>query len=231
MKILVVGASGKTGQKVLEHLAKIEHAVTGMIRDSEQTNVVKRFGAEILLGDLEADVNGLVKNFDAIIFVAGSRGKNVQGVDYQGLAKMVDAAVAEKIKRFLYIGSINTGKEPAQFIQQLKDFYRNNNETVPEGLLKATESVSYHNYVEKKALAEKYLVDSGLDYTILRAGLLTMDPGSDKVNVTSGTLNAFGKISRENVANCFIEALENEKTYRKIYTILDGDVKIHQAFK
>ena len=68
MKILIVGASGKTGQKVLEHLAKTKHVVTGLIRNLEQINSVKQFGAEVLLGDLEGDVNSLTKNFDAIIF-------------------------------------------------------------------------------------------------------------------------------------------------------------------
>ena len=166
MKILIVGASGKTGQKVLEHLAKTKHVVTGLIRNLEQINSVKQFGAEVLLGDLEGDVNSLTKNFDAIIFVAGSRGKNVEGVDYQGLVNIVDAAVNAKVKRFLYIGSINTGKNPQRFIQELKEFYQKNNEIVPEGLLKATENPSYHTYIEMKNLAEKHLIDSGLNYTI-----------------------------------------------------------------
>lgn len=231
MKILIVGSSGKTGQKLLEQLSKTHHSVTGLIRSIEQEGLVKQFGAAPLLGDLEDDVESLAEGFDAIIFVAGSRGKNVQGVDYQGLVNMVNAAVKASVKRFLYIGSINVGKDPNQFIQELKDFYQVNNEPVPEGLLVNTQKPGYHNYVKMKEKAEEHIINSGINYTIIRAGLLTQEPGTGKVNVTDGTLNAFGKISRDNLAAAFIEALENEKTYQKIYTILDGNTLIHDAFK
>ncbi len=36
-------------------------------------------------------------------------------------------------------------------------------------------------YQEAKSEADKYLVESGLDYTILRPGGLTDDPGTGKV--------------------------------------------------
>ncbi len=231
MKILVVGASGKTGQKLLERLSKTNHDVTGLIRKHDQMDLIKQFDAKPMLGDLEEEnLNNLAKGFGAVMFVAGSGGKNVQGVDYQGLAKMVNSAVKAQVKRFLYIGSINTGKKSKQFVEEFKAYYRGNNEVVPEGLLANTQKQGYQTYVKMKALAEKEIINSGVNYTILRAGLLTQEAGSGKVNVTEGILNAFGKISRENVAQCFIEALENEITYRKIFTILDGENPIKKAF-
>ncbi|MEM9242590.1 MAG: SDR family oxidoreductase [Pseudomonadota bacterium] len=230
MKILVVGASGKTGQVLLRQLSQTTHQVTGFIRNPEQEQLVTQFGSACLLGDLENNVNTLVEGFDAIIFVAGSRGKNIHGVDYQGLVNMVDAAVNKHVKRFLYIGSIHTEKEPDQFIQNVINYYQEINEPVPEGLLRATKNPKYHDYVKIKLLAENYLIESGINYTILRTGILTQDIGSGKVNVTLGNLNAFGKISRDNVARCFIEVLKNKNTYRKTYTLLDGETPIDQAF-
>ena len=38
-------------------------------------------------------------------------------------------------------------------------------------------------YQEAKSEADKYLVESGLDYTILRPGGLTDDPGTGKVEL------------------------------------------------
>jgi uncharacterized protein YbjT (DUF2867 family) len=230
MKILVVGASGKTGQVLLKQLADTAHQVTGLLRKAEQETLVTQFGATMLLGDLENNTDDLCKGFDAIFFVAGSRGKNVQGVDYQGLANLVKSAEANSIQRFLYIGSINTGKQPEQFVKELKAYYGSVNEAVPEGLLKATESAGYHSYVKMKEKAEQAITNSSLNYTILRAGLLTQESGSRKVNLVEGTLNAFGKIARENVASCFIAALENKNTRRKTYTILDGNTSISEAF-
>lgn len=230
MKILIIGASGKTGQILLAQLKHTNHAVTGLIRSAAQEDQIKQFGAAALIGSLEDDITDALKNFDTIIFVAGSRGKNVQGIDYQGLVNTVDAAIKVNISRFLYIGSINVGKPPEQFIQEIKDFYQANHEPVPEGLLKTAQNPKYHTYIKIKTLAEKHIIHSGINYTILRAGLLTEEPGSGKVSITENTLNAFGKISRENVAACFIAALENENTYQKTYTLLDGQTPIGQAF-
>jgi hypothetical protein len=102
--------------------------------------------------------------------------------------------------------------------------------TVPEGLLAAAEKPGYQTYLEMKTLAEKKIIESGINYTLLRAGLLTEEEGSGKVNVTPGTLHAFGKISRDNVVQCFLTALENANTYQKIYTILDGETLVKSAF-
>lgn len=230
MNILVVGASGKTGQVLLKQLSQTKHITTGLIRDSAQEKLVTQHGAKYLVGDLTDRLEKIVNGFDAIIFVAGSRGKNVQGVDYQGLVNIVNTAIKTDVKRFLYIGSINVGKNPMQYVQELKDYYQEINEPVPEGLLINTQKPGYHNYVKMKEMAERHLIGSGANYTILRAGLLTLDSGSGKVNITNGSMNAFGKISRENVAKCFIEALENKNTYQRVYTILDGNIPIEKAF-
>lgn len=231
MRLLAVGATGKTGQTLLERLSETHHDVTGLIRNQEQENLVTQFGAKPLLGDLGADVSSLAEGFDAILFVAGSRGKDVEGIDYKGLAKMVDSALQNNVKRFVYISSINIGKSQAEYVKEIKDFYKANGEEVPEGLLKMAEKLGYKTYLDMKTLAEEAIINSELNYTIIRAGLLTQDPGSGKVSVTPGKLNAFGKVSRDNIAQCFIEALDCEKTYRKIYTVLDGDVSIKEAFE
>tara|TARA_R110000868_G_scaffold8205_3_gene42549 strand:- start:141314 stop:142009 length:696 start_codon:yes stop_codon:yes gene_type:complete len=231
MKILVVGATGKTGQKLLQQLQETEHSVTGLIRDTAQTEQITQFDADTLIGDLSQNVTNVPKGFDAIIFVAGSGGKDVQGVDYQGLANLVDAAVAADVKRFLYIGSINNGKPADQFIQEMTDFYQSRDEEVPEGLLTTANNPGYQTYVEMKAKAENHIVNSGINYTVLRAGLLLQDEGSGKVAVTEGTLNAFGFTARDNIAQCFIQALENANAYHKIYTVLDGETDINDGFK
>lgn len=230
MKILVIGASGKTGQKLLVNLSETEHEVVGLIRKQDQINLLEQYGAQSLLGDLASDIKDLADGFDAIIFVAGSRGKNVHEIDYEGLAKTIDSALLHHVKRFLYISSINIGKEPHQFIDEMKNYYSQHNEIIPEKLLAAAENPNYKNYLDKKLLAENKIIQSGINYTILRAGLLTEEDGSGKIFLVENTLNAFGKVSRDNVANCFIASLENKNTFRKIFTVLDGNIPIENAF-
>lgn len=230
MKILIIGATGKTGQKLLENLSVTSHEVTGLIRNQAQENLVTQFGAKFLIGDLEGDLSQLGKEFDVILFVAGSRGKNVEGVDYAGVVKTVQYALNSGIKRLLYLSSINIGKSTEQLVAEIKKYYQDNGEIAPEGLLTMAQKPEYQNYLHMKTLAEQAIIESGLDYTIYRAGLLTEQVGTKKINVVSGTLNAFGKISRDNVAQCFIGTLENERTYQKIFTILDGETDIQTAF-
>ena len=231
-KILIVGAAGKTGQRLLAHLADTPYQVSGLIRKPEQADSITQFNAEPLLGDLTQDVNNLPEGFDAVIFVAGSKGKDIQGVDYQGIEKMVNAAQqAGGVKRFLYIGSLNTGKSPEEYIVETQRYYQSIGEEMPELVLKTLERPGYHDYVEVKQKAEQAILDSGINYTILRAGLLTEEPGSGKVSATKGRLNAFGVSSRNNMAACFIATLNNPNTFNKIYTVIDGDTPIVEAFE
>lgn len=230
MNILIIGATGKTGQKLLACLNKTDHQVSGLIRQSSQADQLTEFGTELVVGDLENFDASLATGFDAIIFVAGSGGKNVQGVDYQGLVNVVDAAIQSGVQQFLYIGSINAGKQAKQYVSELEQYYHANNKIVPENLLAHIKKPGYQAYVDLKTKAERYLIDSGLNYTILRGGLLTQEPASGKVNATPNTLHAFGEVSRENMALCFIQALGNKNTYQEIYTLLDGDTIINKLF-
>ena len=68
--------------------------------------------------------------YDAVFFVAGSRGTNVQGVDYEGLAKAVKTAEHYCIQRFIYLSSININKQPEQYLQEMTAFYQRNNEII-----------------------------------------------------------------------------------------------------
>lgn len=230
MKLLVVGATGKTGQKILSQLEKTDHIVFGLIRSKEQKPKITKFGATPLIGDLTSRFIDLNNDIEAILFVAGSGGKDLENVDHQGFLKILKAAEAARVTRFLYISSINTGKPPAQFIEELEAFYRSENTPVPEKLLSNTKDERYRAYVKVKEIAEQALIHSTINYTILRAGLLTEEPGSGTIRIEEGSLNAFGKVSRENVATCFVKALEDKKTFRKIYTILDGETPIESSF-
>ncbi|MCH9769396.1 MAG: SDR family oxidoreductase [Gammaproteobacteria bacterium] len=223
MKILVIGATGKVGQEVLRCLVSTEHTVLGSIRKLEQADSIEQFAAEPVLIDLKMPIKNIHRDIDVIIFVAGSSGQDVEAVDYQGLVKVVDMAAKNNAKRFLYISSLNVGKTQTQFIGEMQAYYAERNQSTPDRLLKNAQSEAYKKYVELKALAEQKLIESGLNYTILRAGLLTQELASKRVKVQPGQSNAFGTVSRENIAWCFVETLENQNTYKKTFTVFDGE--------
>ena len=43
MKILLIGATGKTGQKLLAHLSATSHEVVGLIRQEQQKTEIEKF--------------------------------------------------------------------------------------------------------------------------------------------------------------------------------------------
>ncbi|MDF1654404.1 MAG: SDR family oxidoreductase [Coxiellaceae bacterium] len=230
MRVLVIGATGHTGQCVLKHLNNTKHSACGLIRSADQADNITAFNAKPIVGDLEKNLDTAVEGKDAIIFVAGSRGKNVEGVDYKGVKNAVAAAIKANVIRFLYIGSLNTNKPRQQYIQEMHNYYKKNKQHAPEGLVKNIESDGYYNYLQMKALAEKSITESPLDYTILRAGLLTHETDTHGVSITIGGTHEFGTTSRDAIAQCFIAALDSPNTSRKTYTVLDGDTPTNQAF-
>jgi uncharacterized protein YbjT (DUF2867 family) len=236
MKTLVVGATGKTGRKLLQLLSQTEHVVTGVIRDRGQAQLIQEYKAIPWLGDLSKEVTDIARGQEAIIFVAGSAGgKDIEGVDYQGLIKTVQSAVMHKTKRFLYISSLNIDKSKEQCLHELDHYYSQlkdeKSQDMYERLKKVENDDNYHNYLRIKKKSEGALIESGLNYTIIRAGRLTEEPLNGKITAVEGSLPKFGIVSRFNIALAFINSLQLDCTYKKIYTIFDGAEDIISAFK
>ena len=77
--------------------------------------------------------------------------------------------------------------------------------------------------LEEKLVAEKYLKASGLDYTIVRPGGLKADPPTGALFVSSeNTLNS-GEISRDLVADVSVAALFDAKASKKVVEIVESD--------
>ncbi len=128
-----------------------DHQAIAVVREENQINDLIALGAsEVRLGDLTKDVSGVVSNADVVIFAAGAGGASdelTRAVDQEGAIKVIDAAKANGIDRFLMLSSVGTEE--------------------PKGELKV--------YLESKAAADAHLKESGLDYTIVRPGPLSYD--------------------------------------------------------
>jgi len=232
-KILVVGGHGKTGLCLLSLLQDSPHTVTATIRDSDHAKDVRSYGAEPLIIDLEKDCPDIAKGMDAVFFVAGSGGKRLDEVDLGGLVRVISSAVKHGVGRFIHISSLNIGKQQSEYVAELEAYYGELGEEVPESLHRAIASDGYHRYVGIKEQGEGKLMASGLNYTIFRAGMLTgtveAPDGEGKIEAGEGTLSKFGKISRFDVAQCFVSALDMPEAASKTFTILGGVESIDEA--
>jgi uncharacterized protein YbjT (DUF2867 family) len=83
-------------------------------------------------------------------------------------------------------------------------------------------------YLHAKAQADQTLQESELDYTIVRPGSLTDDPGTGTVELAS-SLGRRGEIPREDTARVIVATLERENTFGKTFEVISGDTPIEEA--
>ncbi|MDP6957987.1 MAG: SDR family oxidoreductase [Planctomycetota bacterium] len=208
MKILIVGANGQIGRHLVDQLSGSEHAVRAMIRNPVQAPALEAKGAEVVVADLESDFRSALEGCDTLIFTAGSGGhtgpEKTIIVDLYGALKMIDAAKDQSVKRFVMVSSMGT-EEPEKGRENMR-----------------------HYFIAKR-IADDRLVESGLDYTIVRPGRLTNDDGMRKIWVGEG--DHLRQIPRMDVAATIVALLGQENTVGKTFPLLSGEHAIGEALK
>jgi len=75
---------------------------------------------------------------------------------------------------------------------------------------------------------DRELAESGLDFTIVRPGGLTDDPGTDLV-AAAADLGRYGQIPRDDVAATLVACLDEPNTIGKSFDLLSGETPIPEA--
>ncbi len=205
--ILVAGATGDTGKIIIDLLKKSEnYRPVAMVRQQEQKDYFEKEGVLVILANLEDDLAPAVKNTkaDKLIFAAGSKGKNLEGVDQEGAKKLTDAAKDAGAKKFVMLSSM--GADDPSVSEKLKD------------------------YLKAKHNADEYLKASGLTYSIVRPGALTDKEGTGRIELKEKFENQ-GSISRADVAKTLVEVLEDGVEENQVFEILAGEVPIEKAVR
>jgi uncharacterized protein YbjT (DUF2867 family) len=210
MDVVVAGGHGKVGLRLLRRLAERSDRARGLIRNADHAADLEASGAEPVLSDLEQedDLAPHVEGADAIVFAAGagpgSGPARKQTMDLGGAVKLIDAARAVGIARYVIVSSMGAGN--------------------PERA-----SGPMRPYLEAKTQADERLAASGLDYTIVRPGGLTDEPGSGRIR--AGLELSFGQVSRDDVATTLVAVLDADNTIGKTFDLLVGDTPIEEAVR
>jgi len=85
-------------------------------------------------------------------------------------------------------------------------------------------------YLQAKAEADRYLMASGLDYTILRPGMLTDDPGTGRVRLST-ELGGRAPVPRDDVAAVLAEMVEAPNTIGVVAELFTGDTPVPEAVR
>ena len=210
MKIFVAGAAGQVGRIVVEKAVAAGHEVTGLVRSQEQREEIEGLGASAALSDLRdrAGLEEAIAGHDAVLFAAGSRGKALNEVDLGGAINTCDAMKATGVSRLVLLSSI-FADQPEKWPSDLGP------------------------YMKAKHEADGYVKSSGLDWTLVRPGTLTDDPGTGSVKVAeelSGEIDQL-RITRADVAAVIVAALTEPRTVGKAFELVEGDVEIEEALK
>ena len=209
-KILVIGASGKIGKKLVKQLAQEGQTVRAMVRTAEKQQEIDGYDAEVVIGDLEGAFEHALEGCDTIIFTAGSGGHTGADktllVDLWGAMKVIDCAVENSIRHFIMVSSRGA----------------DNPENGP---------VAIKYYLVAKHVADDYLTRSGLTYTILRPGRLLDEPGTGLITTLRPADPNQQIISRDDTAQAVIHCLHNAATENKIFELYRGDVPTAEALR
>ncbi|MGL6338341.1 MAG: SDR family oxidoreductase [Waterburya sp.] len=137
---LVTGATGSLGRRIVRQLRENEQPVRAFVRLTSRFGELEDRGAEIFIGDLkqERDIVKACRNVKYIISSHGS-GNDALALDYRANIDLIDQAIANNVEHFVFISVLGVERG----YQDSPTF-------------------------KAKREVEKYLVASGLNYTILR---------------------------------------------------------------
>lgn len=145
--ILVAGATGMVGGMIVDGLLARGQRVRALVRSANSAQILHERGVDTALGDLKdpASLDRACTGVEVVITTANSASRggpdNPESVEEQGNRNLIDAARAAGVRQFVFVSALGSDL----------------NSPVP--LLRG------------KAIAEQYLRESGLNYTILLPNL------------------------------------------------------------
>lgn len=116
MKILVIGATGRTGMRIIQNLKSRPYQLIAVARNISKARAILPPDISVREQDLRehSSFDSLVADADVIIFAAGSTTFNAywagnnrpEDIDYQAVRQLAMAAVNHHVKKFILVSSM-----------------------------------------------------------------------------------------------------------------------------
>tara|TARA_R110000851_G_scaffold151763_1_gene293195 strand:- start:93 stop:734 length:642 start_codon:yes stop_codon:yes gene_type:complete len=206
MRILVAGATGNTGARLVKNLIEAGHTPVAMVRESSDTGVLPA-GCETRKADLTDLRSDVARDVDAVVFAAGSGGHTgpdmTDKVDRDGAKALINAAAGAKVKRFVMLSSIGVD-EPSKGPDSLR------------------------NYLEAKQEADEHLRNADVPHVIVRPISLSDDTGKGQVTLEEH-VDRKGNVTRDDVAAVLAASVTEPGLEGVTFEICAGDVPVNRA--
>lgn len=220
--LLVTGATGKVGSRLVHHLAQRGERVRALVRDAERAASLRQPNVELVVGDLQqpGSLAAAVTGVDTIVhcaaFFRGATPEQAQAVNDAGTQALAHAARDAGVRRFLFT---STGLV----------YGPTHGELVDEDHACAPIAA----YPVSKLAAERFLLAlPGLDVRVLRLPFVYGD-GDPHIAEIVPHMSAFSPTQRQSIAHhadvaqAVTRVLEALRTARglqhRVYNVVDDE--------
>lgn len=213
MSILVIGANGGVGSKLVSQLKEEHVDFTAGVRKEDQVKELENKGIKATLIDVEKnsidDLKNIFTDYDKVIFSVGSGGSTGADktiiVDLDGAVKTIEASKKANVKHYVMVSTYDSRREAFDASGDLKP------------------------YTIAKHYADNHLRNSGLTYTIVHPGGLEDKSGTGEIKADL-YFDEGSTIPREDVASVLKHVATSENKFEnKEFQILSGHQSIQEA--
>jgi uncharacterized protein YbjT (DUF2867 family) len=184
--------------------------VIGLIRNPDHAADISAAGGEPVVCDLEratvAQIAAAIDGAEAVVFAAGagpgSGSERKLTMDRDGAIKLLRAATESGVPRYVIVSSVGAEDPP-------------------------DDDDVFSVYLRAKAEADAAVNASDLDWTVVRPGRLTDDPGTGRVRIDSDPFR--GQVPRDDVAAVLDALLRDGRASRRTLYLNSGDDPIERA--
>lgn len=210
--VTIIGGHGKVALLAEPKLVAAGHTVNAVIRNSEQITDIEATGAQAVVLDIQSASTGDIKKMleetktDVLVWSAGAGGGDTSrtfAIDQDAAVRSIDAASELGIKRYIMVSYMGAGTGH-----------------------KVDEDNGFYAYETAKAVADAYLRDSELDFTILGPGVLTLD---EYEGIEVGGAPENSETPRELVAEVITATIADDSTIGKSIPFSAGQDAVTSA--
>lgn len=214
-RVLIIGGHGKVALRLAPMLVQRGDEVASVFRNPDHRAAVAETGAKPIVADVASlstdQFAELLRGYDAVVWSAGAGGgsrESTFAVDRDAAIRSIDAARTAGVPRYIMVSYLNASLE--------------------HGI---AEHDSFFPYAQSKAEADEHLRHSGLDYTILAPGVLTLEEATGKIDVIKGGDDMDNAVSRADVAAVAATALIENATIGSTIGFRNGSTPIANALR
>lgn len=204
MKLIVFGATGKTGLEIVKQSLAQEYEVTAFVR-SPSKMTLENDHLQLITGDVcdFTAVTQAVQGQDGVICSLGTNSLGRTTVRSEGTDNIIKAMEENHVKRLLVVSAMGIGESWSTLSSTNKIFFNT--------VLRNTRK----DHEKQEALVK----ESNLDWTIVRPSGLTDTPITENYGVGENIAAETSRIARADVAHFIVKELEDNAFVCKAVTI------------